>query len=1445
MEDGTLVRELVVMNDPVMVAARGGHAKVVSVLLKYGGRPSGLDAAFEGRRHNALMVASQEGRSEVVEVLLREGKENPNYSALGTNALILAAHYHHLSVIKILDQYGADMNAKSADGSNALLETSRWTSHPSLIDYLVTRGVACDIEDAHGMTPLMYLANIGDLESIKILVEKGGANLAHAHTKDGQTVLSIAERRKMSEVVTYCWAKGMNPSTQAMQCHLGNLHVSRPRMPSSLGGRYNAATMAKGSKIFVYGGQASRNSSQLPVISPFPASEALDFPPPPSLSTHVTKPTSSHSKTESSKPSPNQHGDDHLSDDSDQHPAPNMLDENDDNSDLDIDEEDDDDGEQDPMAAQVDEAFRQFYLQVAQQARAEGLNPPNPNDILQNFIEALMNGEIDLAGIAVEIGNGRNVAPPQRPEKRRDANRNDEDGRGDDGEVASIGPGEPNSENQEKAASSAMDGDEMQLDDARSEISTDSSDYSSSESDGGDHDEFFIGRSSRTTIDVETYVLDVDSCEMEAIFPMEEAEEEKGKKKKKRRLDSLKEARLDERDEAKGKWMEVDADGLGGRTRNPPADASFPPCLAFSKKSFNARRGAFGYFEVTVINPGPRRLLTLGLVPPNYPKEGKQPGWNQGSFGLHGDDGALFCQAGSGDPFADRFEPGDVIGCGVYWPRKEVFFSVNGRFLGFAPVSVSSSRLYPCVGVRNEDAAFRINFGIEPFRFDFRAPTLRWKQISFASQLPSTAPAAHTPGAPPVALATQTTKAAATPQPRVSSPRFALHPNPSIFVLFSIESDASQRKQIYLFNNEKLVYLKRETTGAFPDPQAYSKLQPSSGRTPFEFCQPNPHNVFLFLPRTKTSPPLLGMFDTETLEWLDIGNAHDAFLVSRQSKFMRFSQTSNDGKQKMEGIEELEGQSQISPSEDATVTSNDPTMTLTGEASVWMELISALDAQEFEKCWFMSIDGKLVWTSESSYIVADASTGIYTIEPLRSKSVTLAQQATQKAFGDSAVCFAGWTGDSQLNDISIFRLSGGGWYFPTYSGIVPRPRNFHSAVLVHTKCAYFGSNASDLPSGLRLSHPKPVIINAFGWSGRNVMADLDVFSFTNAPSDFAINESFPSDITLYLQLVEENATKKDSASLANQVHLHDSSPSGLQEGQSMIQIKAHKILLFCRSSKFSELLASHPSSDAVTIHVESIDAFKGMLHFLYTDEIIRDPTWLHSHARKMALLFDVWAPELAPRVMERLLLTRSTLPNIFASQMLRGFDNPLFSDLTLRICPSIDDPSTSASASPIVFDLPVHKVIITSRSPYFKALCTGGMAESNQSVIEVTDVPFEALKLVIEFLYTYEVPYDRCSEHIVDMFTLASRFQISKLKSTLENLLIFNLQPDNVCDILLVAHSQSSTSLIRECVRFLDSHREEMLQDQYYLLLLPQINDIIAAFHQTPSNQSTINIAQL
>ncbi|CAN8010808.1 unnamed protein product, partial [Ixodes pacificus] len=55
----------------------------------------------------------------------------------------------------------------------------------------------------------------------------------------------------------------------------------------------------------------------------------------------------------------------------------------------------------------------------------------------------------------------------------------------------------------------------------------------------------------------------------------------------------------------------------------------------------------------------------------DYPRH-RHPGWNEGSIAYHADDGKIFVGSGEGSCFGPRCKKGDVMGCGILFPREYV-----------------------------------------------------------------------------------------------------------------------------------------------------------------------------------------------------------------------------------------------------------------------------------------------------------------------------------------------------------------------------------------------------------------------------------------------------------------------------------------------------------------------------------------------------------------------------------------------------------------------------------------------------------------------------------------------------------------------------------------------------------------------------------------------------
>lgn len=63
----------------------------------------------------------------------------------------------------------------------------------------------------------------------------------------------------------------------------------------------------------------------------------------------------------------------------------------------------------------------------------------------------------------------------------------------------------------------------------------------------------------------------------------------------------------------------------------------------------------------------------------------RAPGWENESWGYHGDDGHIFASQNVGKHYGPTFSSGDTIGCGINFRTSTAFFTKNGRSLGESP----------------------------------------------------------------------------------------------------------------------------------------------------------------------------------------------------------------------------------------------------------------------------------------------------------------------------------------------------------------------------------------------------------------------------------------------------------------------------------------------------------------------------------------------------------------------------------------------------------------------------------------------------------------------------------------------------------------------------------------------------------------------------------------
>jgi ankyrin repeat protein len=168
---------------PLQLAAMNGSAPMIDKLLKAGASSNG---ALTPSGDTALMMAARTGKPEAITVLLESGADvNAKESWGGTTALMWAVSEGHSNAVKLLLDHGADANVRSnfvaaANGRGFEGRTPTAAKTDQKVE-----------EFASGwLTPLMFAAREGDLESARLLVN-AGANV-NAIAGDGKDALGLA-----------------------------------------------------------------------------------------------------------------------------------------------------------------------------------------------------------------------------------------------------------------------------------------------------------------------------------------------------------------------------------------------------------------------------------------------------------------------------------------------------------------------------------------------------------------------------------------------------------------------------------------------------------------------------------------------------------------------------------------------------------------------------------------------------------------------------------------------------------------------------------------------------------------------------------------------------------------------------------------------------------------------------------------------------------------------------------------------------------------------------------------------------------------------------------------------------------------------------------------------------------------------------------------------------
>lgn len=119
-------------------------------------------------------------------------------------------------------------------------------------------------------------------------------------------------------------------------------------------------------------------------------------------------------------------------------------------------------------------------------------------------------------------------------------------------------------------------------------------------------------------------------------------------------------------------------------------------------------------------------------------------------------------------------------------------------------------------------------------------------------------------------------------------------------------------------------------------------------------------------------------------------------------------------------------------------------------------------------------------------------------------------------------------------------------------------------------------------------------------------------------------------------------------------------------------------------------------------------------------------------------------------------------------------------------------------------NLYAHRDVLMLSSPVFGAMFSHPTKESQEQAINLPDQSFDAMKEMLLFIYTGEVPnLDKVAE---DLYVAADKYSMGELKSLCGDYLGANLTVERAADGFVLANMYSDNDLCRSIARFIADH---------------------------------------
>uniref|UniRef100_A0A8C5NG96 Kelch-like ECH-associated protein 1 n=1 Tax=Gouania willdenowi TaxID=441366 RepID=A0A8C5NG96_GOUWI len=132
-------------------------------------------------------------------------------------------------------------------------------------------------------------------------------------------------------------------------------------------------------------------------------------------------------------------------------------------------------------------------------------------------------------------------------------------------------------------------------------------------------------------------------------------------------------------------------------------------------------------------------------------------------------------------------------------------------------------------------------------------------------------------------------------------------------------------------------------------------------------------------------------------------------------------------------------------------------------------------------------------------------------------------------------------------------------------------------------------------------------------------------------------------------------------------------------------------------------------------------------------------------------------------------------------------------------------------------DFKVHKVVLASCSPYFRAMFTSSFKERHASEVTIQDLNPQVVGKLIDYAYTAHITVGKqCALHLL---LAAMRYQVDDVAKACCDFLTKHLDASNVIGISRFAEDIGCPELLQHCWQYVNTHFSQVTKEEEFLSL--------------------------